>query len=209
MNSYVKDTRFAATQLIDLLHREQLALEELEEERDSINRRLATFREFLRAADFDDEGIPGGVQAAFTKYMDANEVAKGAFADMTTREQRLKAAVQTKESSLPTLAGALLQIAKQGISFVHGGLANCPPGRAIGSEAIKNVIWQARNQALHFEDGNPHPPVRACFQQLAQDFGAKFDLVQRRTDNLAFDVVVLLGWQTYEAYERDMSQILP
>lgn len=49
------------------------------------------------------------------------------------------------EDSQKSLSGALLQIAKQGISIVHCGLANCPSGRSIGTNAIKKVIWQARN----------------------------------------------------------------
>ena len=41
-------------------------------------------------------------------------------------------------------AGSLLQYAKQGISLCHGGLQPCPDGRAIGSQALKDVIWQSR-----------------------------------------------------------------
>src|SRR5262249_51212098 len=86
----------------------------------------------------------------------------------------LEAAILAKETSVQALAGAILQIAKQGIAFVHGDLAGCPAGRPIGRETLKNVIWQARNQSMHWEENAFRQPTTLCFASLQLDFGSEF-----------------------------------
>jgi hypothetical protein len=68
-------------------------------------------------------------------------------------------------------------------------------------EPLGNVILQARNQAFHFEEGDPRPKLKACFAHLHADFGIPDDLTQ----NLArFVVIDVLGWDSYEAYHMDL-----
>jgi hypothetical protein len=115
----------------------------------------------------------------------------------------VRARFEVRRFSVYSLAGNLLQYGKQGLSMVHGGLPTPRTGRAIGSQALSEVVWQARNQALHWEEGNPHPPVVKCFQTLDADFGnARFADSAKRS--LAFDVVELLGWTTAADFESDM-----
>ena len=110
--------------------------------------------------------------------------------------------LSTIEFSLSIIAGSLLQIAKQGISIVHNGLKNCPNGRFIGNEPLKNIIWQGRNQTIHFEEGIYSKSVCNCFQNLETAFGVNFNLGNR---NLALEVVTLLRWKSYKNYENDLK----
>src|SRR5258708_19061647 len=71
-------------------------------------------------------------------------------------------------------SATLLQYGKQGISYVHQELSNCPPGRMVGTQPLRDVIWQGRNHGLHWEVGQPHPPVQRCFDRLAADFDPLF-----------------------------------
>ena len=103
---------------------------------------------------------------------------------------------------------SLLQIAKQGISTIHGNLDNCPEGRKIGPETLKNIIWQGRNQSLHCEEGNPHKKVKNCFLNLKNEFGKDFDLSLNPTSNKAKKIVDVLGWEDYDQYEKDMISLL-
>lgn len=103
---------------------------------------------------------------------------------------------------------SLLQIAKQGISTVHGNPINCPLGRSIGTETLKNIIWQGRNQSIHCEEGNPNQKVKDCFSNLATDFGSDFDLTVNYTDNKARRIIDLLNWNTYDKYENDMISLI-
>lgn len=100
------------------------------------------------------------------------------------------------------LSANLLQVAKQGISIIHGSLSGCPVGRPIGSLHLKDVIWQGRNQALHWEDGKFTAPVQACFSTLAKEQSPKFDDYTKR--NMAIDVVNLLGWHSVKGFRTDM-----
>ena len=108
----------------------------------------------------------------------------------------------TREFSLASLAGTLLQFAKQGLSAVYGSPTNWPPGTAIGSQPLKTVILQARNQSEHWEEGNPRPLVETCFQTLEAEKGTQF--AQFRTKNLSFDVISILGWSTFTDFKNDM-----
>jgi hypothetical protein len=71
------------------------------------------------------------------------------------------------------------------------------------SQTLKNVVWQSRNQALHWEEGRFSQAVETCFRALATDYDPKFGSTSIR--NMAADVIELLGWRTWDDFEHDMS----
>lgn len=203
-NSYIIDTRYAASELIRLISNEEQQLVDLKRKLDSCKNELERrYNEFLRSEfDMDDNMTDTRLQYTYGKYFSyMQEVVAPLEAEIKNTETSLEA----KSFSICSLSGALLQIAKQGISIVHGSLANCPDGRTIGDETLKNVIWHARNQSLHFEEGNYRLPVVECFKTLENDFGLKFNLSDK---NLSKDIVDLLGWKDYSVYESDMVSLL-
>lgn len=110
---------------------------------------------------------------------------------------------EIRKFSVNALSGTLLQFAKQGISLVHGGLQTCPSGRQVSpSLDLKTVIWQARNQSIHWEEGKLKQPVIHCFQLLATELQSKYGNYQAQ--NLAFSVIEELGWKTQEDFSRDL-----
>lgn len=117
--------------------------------------------------------------------------------------KRLEWRIKVRKFSTYSLAGALLQFAKQGISTVHGNKENCPDGRYIGSQPLKTIIWEGRNQALHWEEGNfKNKRLCQCFDTLAKEIDPKF--ANYTTQNMALDIVELLGWTTFTAFKRDL-----
>jgi hypothetical protein len=109
--------------------------------------------------------------------------------------------------SIGILSGAILQIAKQCLSIEF---ENCysRKGRKIGSQHISDIIFNARNQSLHFEEEkikNPH--TKRCFEILAEEFVEAYDLNRNFRQNLATEVIELLGWNTFENYLADMQEI--
>lgn len=112
--------------------------------------------------------------------------------------------IQLHSESAKILCGSILQFAKQGISTVHKSLNNCPAGRTIGKECLKNIIWQGRNHAIHFEESpNHNPAVKQCFQNL-EDFGLCFCLDNYPGENMSKEIIRLLGWAGYTTFEEDM-----
>lgn len=199
--SYLQDIEFAVERIITTVYEERRVRDELQAELDAALNRLkweTDRRDFLvMNPDLDDEGL--GTMAHWDIHFD--------HAPRADKAQRsvddINNSIAAKQFSVDAMSGSILQYAKQGISITHGSLAACPDGRHLGTQTLKNIIWQARNQAMHFEDQNPHPPVVACFTALANDTGnPRFSAF--RTDNLGFDVLEHLGWRTIADFNADM-----
>lgn len=204
MNSYISDTAHSTSELIRLIFDEENAIKEAVKNRDALIIKAEFYYKEFTSKDPHEDFDEMHVMHDFRVMAQARQSADKIQAEIDA----LQTSIDAKEFSLRSLSGALLQIAKQGISITHGGLGACPSGRSIGSESLKNIIWQARNQSMHFEDGNPHPPVRSCFQNLENDFGSDFSLGANPPENLARHIVKLLGWVKYSVYEQDMVSIL-
>jgi len=117
----------------------------------------------------------------------------------------LQVSIGAKQVAIQSICGALLQIAKQGISLVHGSLTNAPAGRTIGTENLKDIIWQARNQAIHYENGTFNQSVTNLFQQLMTSHGSKFSLTMHAHQSRAKQIIMLLDWRSYSQYYSDMK----
>jgi len=204
-NQYIIDTRYASRTLIEGCFKEHGELETLTGELRKAELELASLYRHVEFSnlnpDLDDDGI--GTSARWEAHFDVEPKVD------TLQEQvtRLQKSVADKHFSAGVLAGGLLQIAKQGISDAYSGLGNCPLGRNVGGQSLKTVIWQARNQSMHYEEGQLNAAVINCFMQLARDFGPHFGDPLAR--NLAFDVVAALGWSDPEQFESDMASLLP
>lgn len=108
-------------------------------------------------------------------------------------------------------AGAVLQIARLCISIRDWPEDQRPhKGRKIGSQALASVIWYSRNQAVHFEEGDPKSKkTRHCLDLLHKECGLEIgnlDATPRRS--LARQVINLLGWHSYELFAKDMVTLL-
>ena len=204
MGDYLAEIEYAASNLVPVIWEERNRLRSLEVEMASLTRlvednyRRAEFVA-MNSEDPDDAAMATGMY--WENY----------FGDDKERHYKDKDRAKLVDQiaahalSIGSLAGSLLQYAKQGISLAHGGLAACPNGRAIGSQFLKDVIWQGRNQAIHWEDGNPHPPVRQCFDKLAAEFAPTF--VEYTKRNMAVDVVELLDWTDFVKFRADLLSL--
>lgn len=206
MHQYLTDTRYASQTLVETIYNEEIILSTLIIEYEKVapiyEYLYQDFRESDGAEDVDDAQLMN----KFIKMARFNE-----REDVLGKHKQvnfLQDSIKYKQESISSLAMSLLQIAKQGISIVHGTLPACPTGRMLNHESLKNIIWQARNQAIHYEEGNPHPPVRACFANLTNDYGQQFDITIAPVSNKSKMVLDLLGWQTYTNYENDMESLL-
>ncbi|WP_342535709.1 hypothetical protein MHI04_10865 [Lysinibacillus sp. FSL K6-1151] len=197
MNIYLSETEYAVSSLIDLIRNEEIALEKLSSSLSLlIKQQPYLYNDFLsKDLDPDDNFNEHHTMHAFSKQA-ANTVS---IKNTEVEIEKLKASISSKEESIKALSGALLQIAKQGISIVHGKLDPCPDGRYINNEPIKNIIWQARNQSLHYEEGSHRAAVTNCFANLG---------ITLNGDNLAKEIIDLLGWTTYQNYKTDLISLL-
>lgn len=200
MNHYLLDTRFAAEELIRLISFEESQLSILNKslrEQKQIN--MTLHGDFM-AKDLDpfDNWPAGSEMLAYSRFFEHYQTY---LKPLEHEIAILKGSIDNKRHSINALAGSLLQIAKQGISFVHGGLEYCDDGRQVLGDVLKNVIWQGRNQSMHYEEGRYSKALLACFNNLG------YATVPAK--NLAKEVIDILGWNSYQEYETDMNLLLP
>ncbi len=205
MAEYIKEVEYAVTNLIPVIWTEHEQIEALESQISSLapvveqnyNRAL----EIQQHAD-DPDDLMMGVGMYWDTYFNEDK-------DLYHKDQdrqKLANQIATHSFSVAALSGDLLQYAKQGISFVHGDLGSCPSGRSVGTLPLKTIIWQGRNQTMHWEEKNPHPPVRSCFDTLARNVDTKFSKYTR--ENMAFDVIQLLGWKSFVDFKKDLMSLV-
>lgn len=199
MNQYIIDTKFAAEELIRLICLEEDKLKNLKDRYSERKKHHdILYQDFYRKdLDRDENFTEADMMHSFYRQADYDQkVLESIRRQMCEIEQ----SIDNKGESIKALSGGLLQIAKQGISSVYQDLSSCPDGRMIRNETLKNIIWQGRNQSLHYEEGRFRPSVINCFNNLGfNSFGR---------DNYAKDIIDILGWSTYESYESDIILLL-
>lgn len=132
-----------------------------------------------------------------------------------------------------TLCGAVLQVAAKalecyskntvipdGWSSVIKPVSKAVPfcvGRFIRDVPLGLVVYAARNQHTHFEDADLREPNLSVFECLATNHGIQssqpfrdsaFDLQNTGLVSFASNCSALIGWRSYEAYEKDIRTLL-
>lgn len=202
LGQYVNDVRDAASTLIESIQREGIEIEALEKEVSRLEFQIKSLSDtmvFLNLnPDLDDDGIGTASKWEAKDKLNERDGHLQQIEDLVSSEE-------AREISRQVLAAGLLQIAKQGLSLVHGQASDWPLGRSVGSQPLRDVILESRNQAVHYEQENSHARVVDCFSALVQDFGARFVLSQGKC--LAVEVVELLGWTELAGFQRDLISL--
>lgn len=201
MPTYLAEVQHAVSSLITLIWAEHDAVEQAMGQLDKLT--AATNRDYDRVDfivrnDLDDDGI--GTSLYWDTYFGVDKERYHAAEDVSG----LEGVRDARRQSRAAMSGALLQIAKQGLSQIHGKPATIPPGRTVMGVDLKAMVWEGRNQSLHWEEGNPRPAIVVCFGSLATAdpvFGGY------ATMNLAFEIIKALEWRNWEAFEADLLSI--
>lgn len=205
MNQYLAETEFATKNLFALATEEEGRLEGLQERLRPIEAKLKIQQWDFQTSDLNDDFADAYVMAAFHRAAKTAQEAENMRQEVAT----LLASVVAHQHAVQAIAGAIFQIAKQGISMVFKIPKMAPPGRMIGSLAVRDIVWQTRNQSMHYEEGNPKPPVQKLFATLEQEHGVDFSLTAYPDTSRAKQVLDLLGWTSYHSYLDDMQVFLP
>jgi len=120
-------------------------------------------------------------------------------------DQRLEIALESVGAtveSMSCLAGTLLQIAKQALSLRYSR----KPGisaRKIVSQSIIEVIWEGRNHAMHWDEGEPRPDVKDMLNALSIDIGISIDLGK----NNSLAILDALRWKSSDDMIADLKEL--
>lgn len=129
-----------------------------------------------------------------------------------------------------TLCGSVLQIASMGISLFSKNNVipdSCKSlvnegqdavryciGREVRGLPIGIVIYAARNQYNHWDDPKPRQITQVVFDGLALGHGhgsvrdPAFDLSNPNLNTYSHNILGLLEWHSYDAYQSDMQQLI-
>lgn len=201
LTAYLAEVDHAVRTVILEIHAEHEHLASLRKELATLT---AATDEGYRRADFfalnpdlDDEGL--GTAIHWDTYFGPDKERYHKAEGVAVTEEKVLA----RRFSVAALGGNLLQYAKQGLSLRYGKKRDgCPVGRDLVGIPVHEIIWQGRNQALHWEEGEPHPPVVRCFDHLAANADPVFS--EYRDRSMAYEIISLLGWKTADDFSRDM-----
>lgn len=201
LTAYLAEVEHAVRTVISEVHAEHEHLARLRQELATLT---AATEEGYRRADFfalnpdlDDEGL--GTAIHWDTYFGPDKERFHKAEAVVLVEGKLLA----RSFSVAALSGNLLQYAKQGLSLRYGKKRDgCPVGRELVGLSVHEIVWQGRNQALHWEEGEPHAPVVKCFEHLAANADPIF--AEYKDRSMAYEIVSLLGWKTVDDFNRDM-----
>jgi hypothetical protein len=201
MADYLAEIEYAGEHLIPPIWQERSRFQTLEKELAALTGRMEfDYQRAQRAAAWAEtaDDVAEATGMYWDTYFGVDKERYYKDKDRATLADRIIAI----RLSLDSVAGALLQFAKQGISLCHGDLGSCPDGRPFGTQFLKTVIWQGRNQALHWEDHTFNQSVQDCFKRLSTEMNPVFGGYTKR--NMSLDVVELLGWTNFTKFKDDM-----
>jgi hypothetical protein len=135
--------------------------------------------------------------------------------------------------ALATLCGSVLQVAAKAIecysrnteipdgwvTAVGNSKAAVPfcCGRPVRGVPLGLIVYAGRNQHIHFDDLDLHRLNATVFERLACNHGYKsqhpfqdpaFDLTGSRLVSFAANITALIGWRSYESYDRDIRSLI-
>lgn len=211
MHQYIIETGSTVRSLLELVnHEDSLIKEYTAKLREAINE-IKTHGWNFQTNDLNDDFSDTYVMAAFFRLANSTSGTDKLKSEIT----RFQALVGAHQLTTQSICGSILQIAKQGVSLVHGSflvpdsyIMGTPPGRMLTFLTLRDIIWQACNQTAHYKEGIYKQPVIDLFAELEKSHGPQFSLSQHPRQNRAKQIIQLLGWLDYRVYLTDMKSLL-
>jgi hypothetical protein len=200
MHQYILDTKFAVSHLLEALVVDRSELAQLTEEQT---------RAMSKESYFDIALLQRQMHPSANYWHGQLMKAQAERSALDSEVARIQARLLDKRFSLSAIAGALLQIGKQGIAVVRKRPENCPDGRLVCGVPLKWAIWAGRNQAQHYEDPrHVEKKTHDYLVMMGKNGGSALLLNPRGRMSLALPVVEELGWFSFEAYRDDMRSLI-
>ena len=114
--------------------------------------------------------------------------------------ERLESTVE----SMASLAGAVLQIPKQALALKYKAKLPFMDSRLVGSLGIEQVIWEGRNHAVHWEDNQPHTPIKKMLETLGRENGLEIAIGKNNSPT----IIYALGWKTADDVINYLAKLI-
>ncbi|GAB7193476.1 hypothetical protein NUM3379_41860 [Kineococcus sp. NUM-3379] len=206
MPDYLQGCHAALTTLLHLLGQERRELDIAQERLARLTAEVLgeydTGQDLDLAAEDPDE-----VMRAATRHTEGYWPA-GAHTDEVRRHMaRARVDVAAHREAAAAAAGAVLQIAEQGLLLVHGSKEHATGlGRQVcRGLPLTTVVLAARDQAVQRAGDDERRDVSACFATLADAVDPSF--AEHRHQRMSTAVLRLLGWESTGDVEEDLRSV--
>lgn len=203
MKKYIDETKYATSSLINLIWADHDSLEKLNDQLKKLTAEFDVRYQVFMANEFHPAANYYHAQMA-----KAHQGIAEPKAELEKKIKDVAESIDAKSASIAALSGALLQLAKQCLSLRYGKPQNAPAGADISGVLVKDIIFEGRNQSIHYE--NPKEiseNVTKLFAELdaIRKDGNNWDA--KSQTNFAFEVVKLLGWRKFSDFEAHLLSI--
>ncbi len=124
--------------------------------------------------------------------------------DISVKLDNALASIGATVDSMSSLAGAVLQIAKQVFSLRHTGKPRISTARDIGNQSVVEVVWEGRNHAMHWDEGAPKARVQVMLDGLSNDLDMNIVI----GNNNCLSILGALEWFSTEAVVKDLNALI-
>lgn len=222
---FIEECRYALEKLFQTLEQELQTSKTIKEE---LSRELAKVeqveqaKQYLDSIFIEEEQWSVNANYYYFRYMDKihalteeKEKILQQLQDIQERAKELRVRSGASEESIAILASAVLQIAKQCLSFRFGSRQNLPleSARQIGNQSVVEVIWEGRNHGMHWEEeeedknkkpSKPRERVDNMLQKLKKDKGVH--IIEGK--NNAFVILEVLDWKDTNKVIEELKEII-
>ncbi|PPK92441.1 hypothetical protein CLV92_11442 [Kineococcus xinjiangensis] len=203
MPDYLQGCRAALGSLLQLVQQERRELGIAEERLARLTAEVVS--EYDTGQDLDlGEEDPDEVMRAATRHTEGYWLAGGHTDEVRRHLVHAQVDVTAHREAAAAAAGAVLQIAEQGLLLVHGSREHAlGHGRHVCTgQALSTVVLAAREQAAQRPGDHPSPGIAPCFAALAEQVDASF--AEHRHRRMSTAVLQLLEWETPDDVARDL-----
>lgn len=203
MKIYLDQTKFATQKLIEIINHDLKKLNNIQSRLDNLPATLDAHKQAFELHEFSPDANHY-YAIAMKAYDDKDKIQKELYLEMAAMLKEK----DTNYHSICALSGALLQIAKQGISTKYGrDVKEAPKGELLRGVPLRDIVWEGRNQSLHYEDCNPHAAVKSLFKNLKMKFEEFGTWEPWDGTNYAARLIEILGWSDYDQYHNHMNSL--
>lgn len=204
--AYIAETRYALERLFETLGQRQRVFAQIAEEVSSIDDE----KDLHQGIFMDRDQWSHNANWHYVRYVETleslNEARRELLSDRVRQDrmQQLLARLGATGQAMEVLAGSVLQLAKQTLSFRFGAKGNVPSGSLLGSQPITGVIWEGRNHAMHWEEGRKGTPAHNMLLTLQADGLASVQ--QNKNNSLA--ILDALGWSSADEVVSSLEHLV-
>jgi hypothetical protein len=219
IRDYLDETKYICEHLIELINKIECDMAQINHKKAMIplyRKNEKMYQQFSKMVWAD------GCEEEFSDYLARSlehaQTAATYQAQIDEVEKLYNNALFMKNGPLQSVSQALLHIAKQGISLVYGKRkSDCEnafrnAGKALPQKynvGLLDIIWEGRNQSIHYEDGHFMPPVETVFNALLSNHDSKCQALRgyNQGQNKAYEIIKILDWTDYSNFHHDMLSL--